>query len=267
MDVLLLVRESLPVLVRILQCMYLRQSNKIIRDVGQGKISLAQDGLQQTRGLRPRLFCAVLPWALRESKNDVRNMGFNFMDGRPNLLDLTFRWWHYSFSEMVCCWNSQSPRRDDYEKIVCSKNGRNHWPLQPVPEWFRKCCPDGGPKWAGSILTSHGAKIKNVDWQHRLPEASKICQINQVQGILQNRNVSLVKRVRQVQSVISSPTCARYTIQIWTSRTLFLKIVCKSIVGPPLHRATRSSGEYWGWPIYRQGQHQIMVPHFLIMRR
>lgn len=91
MDVLLLVRESLPVLVRILQCMYLRQSNKIIRDVGQGKISLAQDGLQQTRGLRPRLFCAVLPWALRESKNDVRNMGFNFMDGRPNLLDLTFR--------------------------------------------------------------------------------------------------------------------------------------------------------------------------------
>lgn len=64
--------------------MYLKQANKIARDVGQGKISLAQDGLRQRRGLRPRLFRAVLPW-LYGNRKTCQKYGFQ-LDGRTSQL-------------------------------------------------------------------------------------------------------------------------------------------------------------------------------------
>ena len=47
-------------------------------------------GVRQGCMLTPPFFFAVLQWAMREWRAEVGNIGFNLMDGGPNLLDLRF---------------------------------------------------------------------------------------------------------------------------------------------------------------------------------
>jgi len=95
---------------------------------------------------------------------------------------------------------------------------------------------DGGLKWLGSMLTSYGSKLQNVDLQYHLQQASKIFHMNR--WILQNRNVSITKRLRYFESVVSSVACFAgghrtiYNRQLERLDTHFRKL-CKSIVGPP----------------------------------
>ena len=53
---------------------------------------------------------------------------------------------------------------------------------------------DAGQKWLGSMLTSRGSKLQDVDVQYHLQQASKVFHMNR--WILQDRNVSIVKRLR-----------------------------------------------------------------------
>ena len=62
-----------------------------------------------------------------------------------------------------------------------------------------------GQKWLGSMLTSSGSKLQDVDLQYHLQQASKAFHMNR--WILQDRNVSIVKRLRYFESVVSSVAC------------------------------------------------------------
>ena len=64
---------------------------------------------------------------------------------------------------------------------------------------------DAGQKWLGSMLTSRGSKLQDVDVQYHLQQASKVFHMNR--WILQDRNVSIVKRLRYFESVVSSVAC------------------------------------------------------------
>ena len=78
-----LVDEEIPIhLVWILQCVYFRQCGEVVGDIG--------GATRQGCVLNPRLFCSVLQWPMREWRAEVGNVGFNLMDGGPNLLDVRF---------------------------------------------------------------------------------------------------------------------------------------------------------------------------------
>ena len=55
------------------------------------------------------------------------------------------------------------------------------------------------------MLTSRGSKLQDVDVQYHLQRASKVFHMNR--WILQDRNVSIVKRLRYFESVVSSVAC------------------------------------------------------------
>ena len=55
---------------------------------------------------------------------------------------------------------------------------------------------DGGQKWLGSMLTSRGSKLQDVDFQYDFQQASKVFHMNR--WILQDTNVSIVKRLRHL---------------------------------------------------------------------
>ena len=84
-----LVDERIPDhLIWILQCVYFGQCGEVVNDMGQSrKFNITRD-VRQGCVLSPRLFCAVLQWAMREWSAEVGNIGFNLMDGGSNLLDL-----------------------------------------------------------------------------------------------------------------------------------------------------------------------------------
>ena len=58
--------------------------------MGQGTKFNTTGGMRQGWVLSPRLFCSVLQWEMREWRAEVGNVGFNLMDGGPNLPDLRF---------------------------------------------------------------------------------------------------------------------------------------------------------------------------------
>ena len=92
---------------------------------------------------------------------------------------------------------------------------------------------DGGLKWLSSMLTSCGSKLHDVDLQYHLQQASKIFHMNR--WILQDRNVSLTKRLRYFESVASLVACfagGHRNRQLERLDTHFRKL-CRSIVGPP----------------------------------
>ena len=68
------------------QCVYFGQRGEIVGFVGQSRKFNSTGGVRQGCVLSPRLFRAVLQWAMREWRTDVGNMGFNLMDGGSNLL-------------------------------------------------------------------------------------------------------------------------------------------------------------------------------------
>ena len=82
-----LVEEGIPDhLVWILQCVYFGQCGEVVADLGQSRKFNIKGGVRQGCVLSPRLFCAVLQWAMREWRAAVGNMGFNLMDGlRPQV--------------------------------------------------------------------------------------------------------------------------------------------------------------------------------------
>ena len=90
-------------------------------------------------------------------------------------------------------------------------------------------------QWLGSMLTSCGSKLQDVDLQYHLQQASKIFHMNRWK--LQDRNVSITKRLRYFESRVSSVACfpgghcTIYNRQLERLDTHFRKL-CRSIVGP-----------------------------------
>ena len=244
-----LVDEGIPVhLVWILQCVYFGQCGEVVGDMGQNSKFNITGGVRQGCVLSPRLFCSVLPWAMREWRAEVGNVGFNLMDGGPNLLDLRFADDILVFGRsrveagnlldaLVKHLDRVGLLLNTDKTVVITNEAQPPQTFATTAEVILRVLPhDAGQKWLGSMLTSRGSKLQDVDVQYHLQQASKVFHMNR--WILQDRNVSIVKRLRYFESVVSSVACfagghrTMYNRHLERLGTHFRKL-CRSIVGPP----------------------------------
>ena len=244
-----LVDEGIPDhLVWILQCVYFGQCGEVVAHLGQSRKFNIKGGVRQGCVLSPRLFCAVLQWAMREWRAAVGNMGFNLMDGGPNLLDLRFADDILIFAQsrveagnLLDALVKQLDRVGlllNLEKtIVITNEAPPPQTITTTGGMILRVLPrDAGQKWLGSMLTSSGSKLQDVDLQYHLQQASKAFHMNR--WILQDRNVSIVKRLRYFESVVSSVACFAGGLRTMYNRHLerlgtHFRKLCRSIVGPP----------------------------------
>ena len=93
-----------------------------------------------------------------------------------------------------------------------------------------------GPKWLGCMLADEGSQSQHIDLEYHLQQASKSFCANR--WILLDRSVSISKRLKYFNAVVSSVACfgsghrAIYNSQLATLDVHFRKL-CRSIVGPP----------------------------------
>ena len=176
------------------------------------------------------------------------NMGFNLMDGGPNMLDLRFAddilifaqsrvETGYLLDALVKQLDSVGLLLNPEKTMVITNEPQPPQTITTTAGVNLQVLPrDGGLKWLGNMLTSCGSKLQDVDLQYHLQQASQIFHMNR--WILQNKNVSITKRFRHFESVVSS--VARfagghrtiYNRQLERLDTHFWKL-CRSIVGPP----------------------------------
>ena len=69
---------------------YNRQSGGVIGARGRSRKFNIFHGLRQGGVLSPRLFCVVLPFAMRKCRLKVGDFGFDLSDGMLHLIDLRF---------------------------------------------------------------------------------------------------------------------------------------------------------------------------------
>ena len=93
-----------------------------------------------------------------------------------------------------------------------------------------------GQKWLGCMLAAEGSQSQHIDLEYHLQQASKSFYANR--WILLDRSVSISKRLKYFNAVVSSVACfgskhrAIYSSQLSTLDVHFRKL-CRSIVGPP----------------------------------
>ena len=157
------------------------------------------------------------------------NMGVKLMDAGPNLLDLRFAEDVLLFAEARVetggLLGALVKQLDlfgllfDPEKTTVITNEAQIPDITAKAGVIVQVLPrDGGQKWLGSVLTSRGSKLEDLDLQHHLEQASKVFHMNR--WILQERNGSIVKRFRHFESVMSSMELAQVNCQLSTWRRL-----------------------------------------------
>ncbi len=169
-----------------------------------------------------------------DEEDDVGKM----MDGHPNFLDLCFA------DDIIILAQSRVDQLDRVglllnadKAVVITNEAQLPQTRTTKPGPILTVLPrDPGQKWLGcSMLTSRGSEVQDVDLQYHLQQASKLFHMNQ--RILQDRNVSIIKRLPYFKSVVSSVACfaggyrAIYNQHLARLDCHFRKF-CRSIVGP-----------------------------------
>ena len=70
--------------------LYDGQFGEVIGSTGRSRKFNITGGVRQRCLLSPRLFCAVLQFAMRKWRMKVGDLGFDLSDGMPHLIDLRF---------------------------------------------------------------------------------------------------------------------------------------------------------------------------------
>ena len=177
-------------LVWILQCAYFGQCGDVVGDMRQSRKLNIAGGVRQGRVLSPRLFCAVLQWAMREWRAEVGNVGFNLMDGGPNLLDVRFADDILIFAQsrveagnllvaLVNHLDRVGLLLNPEKTIVITNEAQPPQTITSTAGVILRVLPrDAGQKWLGSMLTSRGSKSQDVDLQYHLQQSSKVFHMN-----------------------------------------------------------------------------------------
>ena len=235
-------------LIWILQRVYYGQHGEIVSDFGQSDQFPITGGVRQGCVLSPRLFCAVLEFAMRKWRHAVGQAGIDLMDGGPNLLNLRFaddilifarsrqEAGHLIDSLMIHL--EQVGLLLNAEKTVVLTNEAQPPPILATDGGLRLTIlqRNVGQKWLGCMLTAAGSQSQHIDLEYHLQQASKSFYANR--WILLDRNVSVSKRLKYFNAVVSSVACfgsghrAIYNSQLATLDVHFRKL-CRSIVGPP----------------------------------
>ena len=105
-----------------------------------------------------------------------------------------------------------------------------------------------GQNWLGCMLTAAGTQLQHIDLEYHLLQTSNCFYANR--WILLDRSVSISKRLKYFNAVVSSCVCfgsghrAIYNSQLATLDVQFRKL-CRSIVGPPPERDWNAVWNLW----------------------
>ena len=216
-------------------------------------------GVRQGCVLSPRLFSAVLQWAMKGWRRDVPLKGFDLGDGQPALLDLRFAddilLFAKSYAEAVSLLHDLATVLSQVgltlnasNTVVLTNEAQPPLHLQlPSGERIVILEHDSGQKWLGCILTAQGSKLHHVDVKHHLQQASKAFFANR--WILTDHQVSIATRLKYFDKVVTTVACfaaghgALYKNDLVNMHVSYRKL-CRQIVGPPPPPGTNWSLEW-----------------------
>ncbi len=237
-------------LVWTMQNLYTGQLGQIQGDAGDSRVFPITAGVRQGCVLSPRLFTAILQWAMQKWRQRVENLtcGIDLEDGDSKLLDLRFADDLLLFARTKCeaifmletlmeelacvglCLNAgktvvltneaQPPNcltLTNHETIVVKGN-------------------DVGHKWLGCILSAGAEGRSTLDIAYHLQAASRAFFANK--QILCDKKVRLAVRLRFFDRVITPVAlfaCGHRTIRmgdLYKLDVVFRKML-RMIVGPP----------------------------------
>ena len=193
-------------LIWFLQRVYYGQHGEIVGDFGPTDQFPITGSVRQGCVLSPRLFCAVLEFAMRKWRNAVGQAGIDLMDGGPNLLDLRFAddilIFARSRHELAHLIDSLMIHLErvgllfNREKTVVITNEAQPPPFLATESGLKLTIlqRNVGQKWLGCMFTAAGTQLQHIDLEYHLQQASKSFHANR--WILLDRSVSISKRLK-----------------------------------------------------------------------
>ena len=173
-------------LIWILQRVYYGQHGEIVGNFGQSDQFPITGGVRQGWVLSPRLFCAVLEFAMRKWRHAAGQAGIDLMDGGPNLLDLRFA------DDIIICARSRHELGQlvdsltihleqvglllNADKTVVLTNEAQPPPILATDGGLKLAIlqRNVGQKWLGCMLAAEGSQSQRIDLEYHLQQASKV---------------------------------------------------------------------------------------------
>ena len=229
--------------------LYDGQFGEVIGSSGRSRKFSITGGVRKGCVLSPRLFCAVLLFAMRKWRLKVGDLGFDLWDGMPHLIDLRFAddilLFARSALEVGKLWDSLVAELSEVD-LLCNADNTVVLTSQSQPP--STITTEHGIRlkvrqatshrngWVACQLRMEDRNKKNLDLQYHLQQAAKAYHANK--WILEDRRVPISQRLRYFDSVVSSAACFAgghrtiYQEHLQTLDIHFRKF-CRSIVGPP----------------------------------
>ena len=228
--------------------LYDGQFGEVIGSSGRSRKFNITGGVRQGCVMSPRLFCAVLQFAMRKWRLKVGDLGFDLLDGMPHLIDLRFAddilLFARSALEVGKLLDSLVAELSEVGLVLnADKTVVLTTQSQPPSTittdhgiTLRVLSGNVAQKWLGCMLSAYGSEQKCLDLQYHLQQAAQSYHANK--WILEDRRVPISQRLRYFDAVVSSVACFAgghrtiYQEHIQTLDLHFRKF-CRSIVGPP----------------------------------
>ena len=174
-------------------------------------------GVRQGCVLSPRLFSAVLQWAMKNWRRDASLKGFDLGDGQPALLDLRFADDILLFAkshaetvlllhDLVTALSQVGLILNATKTVVLTNEAQAPQNFQlPSGEKIAILEHNSGQKWLGCILTAQSSKLHHVDVKHHLQQASKA--FFAIRWILTDHQVSIATNLTYFHKVVGTVAC------------------------------------------------------------
>ena len=228
--------------------LYEGQSGEVQGKWGSSRNFPIASGVRQKCVLSPRLFSAVLQWAMKNWRRDASLKGFDLGDGEPALLDLRFADDILLFAksyveavsllhDLVTALSQVGLILNATKTVVLTNEAQPPQHLQlPSGERIAILEHNSGQKWLSCILTAQSSKLHHVDVKHHLQQASKAFFANR--WILTDHQISIATRLKYFDKVVGTVACfaaghrALYKNDLLNMDVSYRKL-CRQIVGPP----------------------------------